>query len=94
MLSLVFHMSYRGTLSLVPLIALVGQMGCAAMPVTPPSEEIRAHLGTVGLASARFAPRAGHDKGHVLNLPSTATTESDSPFETDSQAAALGTLRH
>lgn len=40
---------------------LVGQLGCALGPQLlrpPPSERVRAQLGTIGILSARFAPEA------------------------------------
>lgn len=40
------------------LAVLTGNLGCAARLVAPPSEEVRTGLGTVGVATAQFMPRA------------------------------------
>jgi len=43
------------------LVFLIGQWGCATAPKPPPpllSEQVRANLGTIGVATARFSPEA------------------------------------
>ena len=46
---------------LMSLALGVGQWGCATAPKAPPpllSEQVRANLGTIGVASAPFSPEA------------------------------------
>jgi len=57
---------WRPMLALICAAALVLQSGCAVTPYqlpSPPSEEIRARFGTIGIVSARFPPQP------MLQLP-------------------------